>query len=120
MSKGFASNYRIVLLGAGLLTCFGVLGVRLIRLHVIDRERLLGTIAKVRLQLIPETARRGDILDARGARLATSHSEIILGVDPHSLLPKDRKKWPQLAALLGLTEAELHENGKGCCGFVTA
>ena len=96
MSKGFASSYRLVLLGVGLFACFGALGVRLIWLHVIDRETLLGTIAKVRTQLIPETARRGDILDSRGARLATSRSEIVLGVDPHSLVPKDQKKWPEL------------------------
>lgn len=109
MSKGFASSYRIVLLGVVLFACFGALGVRLVWLHVIDRDALLRSIAKVRPMLIPETARRGDILDARGARLATSRSEIVLGVDPHSLLPKDEKKWPQLAALLDLPEAELRE-----------
>ncbi len=108
MSKGFASSYRIVLLGAGLFACFGGLGVRLVWLHVIDREVLLQTIAKVRPMLIPETARRGDIVDARGARLATSRSLIIVGVDPQSLRTKDEAKWPRLAALLGLPEAEVH------------
>jgi cell division protein FtsI/penicillin-binding protein 2 len=107
MSKGFASSSRLVLLSAGMFACFGVLGVRLIWLHVIEREELLGTITKVRTQLIPETARRGDILDARGARLATSRSVIVLGVDPHSLLRKDAKKWPELAALLEMPEADL-------------
>ena len=109
MSKGFASSYRIVLLGAVLFACFGALGVRLVWLHVIERDDLLKTIAKARPMLIHETARRGDILDARGARLATSRSEIVLGVDPHSLLPKDEKKWPELAALLEISEAELRE-----------
>ncbi|MBM3855453.1 MAG: hypothetical protein FJ399_20245, partial [Verrucomicrobia bacterium] len=107
MSKGFASSSRLVLLSAGMFACFGALGARLIWLHVIEREELLGTIARTRTQLIPEAARRGDILDARGARLATSRSVIVLGVDPHSLLRKDEKKWPELAALLEMPEAEL-------------
>jgi cell division protein FtsI (penicillin-binding protein 3) len=107
MSRGFASSYRIVLLGAVLFACFGGLGVRLVWLHVIDRDELLQSIARVRPMLIPETARRGDILDVRGARLATSRSEIVLGVDPHSLLPRDRAKWPALAALIEIPEAEL-------------
>ena len=107
MSKGFASSYRIVLLGGALFACFGALGVRLVWLHVIARDALLKSITNVRPMLIHETARRGDILDARGARLATSRSEIVLGVDPHSLLPKDEKKWPELAALIEIPEAEL-------------
>jgi cell division protein FtsI/penicillin-binding protein 2 len=109
MSKGFASSYRIVLLGATLFACFGALGVRLVWLHVVDREALLKPVVRARPMLIPETARRGDILDKRGARLATSRSEIVLGVDPHSLLPKDEKKWPELAALLDLPEAALRD-----------
>jgi cell division protein FtsI (penicillin-binding protein 3) len=107
MSKGFASSYRIVLLAVGLFCCFGALSVRLVWLHVIDREALLGTIKKSRQQLIVETARRGDIRDARGAILATSRSTIVLGVDPSALRPGDEKKWPQLAALIGMPEMEL-------------
>ena len=45
MSKGFASNYRIVLLTGGLLLCFGGIGVRLVWLHVINRDEFLSYIA---------------------------------------------------------------------------
>ncbi|MBI4623073.1 MAG: penicillin-binding protein 2 [Verrucomicrobia bacterium] len=107
MSKGFASSYRIVLLAGGLFACFGALGVRLVWLHVVGREALLRNITKAREQLIVETARRGDILDARGAILATSRSLIVLGVDPKSLRPQDEQKWPRLARLIGMPEAEL-------------
>jgi cell division protein FtsI (penicillin-binding protein 3) len=107
MSKGFASSYRIVLLATGLLVCFGGLGVRLVWLHVIDRDSLLKTITKVRHQLIPEVARRGDILDARGALLATSSSRRVVGVDPTVLRQEDQKLWPQLAAMINMPEAEL-------------
>jgi cell division protein FtsI (penicillin-binding protein 3) len=109
MSKGFASSYRIVLLASGLFVCFSGLGVRLIWLHVVDRDSLLKTITKVRHQLIPEVARRGDILDARGALLATSSSRRVLGVDPMSLRAQDQKLWPQLAEMIGMPEAELRK-----------
>lgn len=107
MSKGFASSYRILLLATGLFVCFGGLAMRLVWLHVVDRDSLLKTITKVRAQLIPEKARRGDIRDARGGILATSSSRLILGVDPFALRPQDEPKWPRLAALIQLPEAEL-------------
>ncbi|MBI5688505.1 MAG: penicillin-binding protein 2 [Verrucomicrobia bacterium] len=109
MSRGFASSYRILLLGGGFLACFGALGARLVWLHVVDREERIKSVAKVRPMMVAEAARRGDILDARGARLATSRSEVVVGVDPHALLRRDEKKWPELAALLDMPEAELRE-----------
>jgi cell division protein FtsI (penicillin-binding protein 3) len=109
MSKGFASTYRTGLLAGALAVSFIGIGVRLVWLHVVDRESGLRTIAKTRYQLIPEVARRGDILDAKGKFLATSRSSIELGVDPSALVEteKEKQKWPQLAALLGMPESEL-------------
>jgi len=107
MSKGFASTYRIVLLAAGILVCFAGLGARLVFLHVIDREELVRYVDKARRQIIVESARRGDILDANSNILATSRSLIVLGVDPQALRPEDEKKWPQLAELLGLPLSDL-------------
>lgn len=100
MSKGFASNYRIVLLAVGIVACFGALGTRLVFLHVVDREQYLPAIDKARRQIIVEHARRGDILDSRGNILATSRSMIVLGVDPQALRPQDEKKWAQLSELI--------------------
>ena len=85
MSKGFASNYRIVLLSFGVLASFGCVGLRLLDLHVIDREKLVGFVDRARRQIIVSTAKRGDILDTRGDTLATSRSLIVLGVDPQAL-----------------------------------
>ena len=107
MSKGFASNYRIVLLGAGILACFGCVGARLLDLHVFERERLIGHVERARRQITVESAQRGDILDDKGDRLATSRSLIVLGVDPQALLKADEPKWPQLAKLLGMPADEL-------------
>jgi cell division protein FtsI/penicillin-binding protein 2 len=101
MSKGFASNYRIVLLAVFVVASFAGLAARLVWLQVYDRDELLDYVEKAHRQIIVQTARRGDILDARGNLLATSRPLIVLGVDPQSLRPEDEKKWPQLAALIG-------------------
>jgi cell division protein FtsI (penicillin-binding protein 3)/stage V sporulation protein D (sporulation-specific penicillin-binding protein) len=103
MSKGFASNYRIVVLAIGVLATFVGVGVRLVFLHVIDRPELVRYIEKARRQILIERAKRGDILAANNDDvLATSHSMIQLGVDPQMLRPQDEGKWPELARLLDL------------------
>jgi cell division protein FtsI/penicillin-binding protein 2 len=107
MSKGFASNYRIFLVAAGLVACFAGLGTRLVWLHVVDREAWLASIARTRRQLIVEEAKRGDILDRHNNVLATSRPQIVVAVDPWMVDEQQSDKWPQLAALVGLTEADL-------------
>jgi len=105
--RGFASNYRVVLLAAVVFACLGGVGTRLVFLHVIDRGKLLGYIDQVRRQVVVEPARRGNIYDAHQHLLATNQSVYTLGVDPQVLRESDREKWPELAALLGLPYAQL-------------
>lgn len=107
MSKGFTSSYRIVLLAVGMIACFAGLGVRLVFLHVIERDELVRVVEKARRQIIGETARRGDILDVNGNILATSRSLIVLQVDPQVLRKQDESKWPELAKLTGISLPEL-------------
>ena len=107
MSKGFASNYRIVVVASLVLLSLGGLGVRLFRLHIVDRQVLLDTVEKARREIIIQYARRGDIMDARGNLLATSRSLIDLGVDPQLLRREDEGKWPRLAELAGIKLASL-------------
>lgn len=107
MSKGFASNSRQLILATFVLLSFSGVGARLVWLHVIDRDSLLGFVSKARFKIDPIPARRGDILDTNGAKLATSRSLIILGVDPQLLRKEDEAKWPRLAGLIGLPPAEL-------------
>src|SRR5258708_38934571 len=85
MSKGFASNNRMTLLAMGVIACFMGVGVRLVFLHVVDRDELLRYVDKARRQITVEHARRGTILDSRGNLLATSRSEITIAVDPGAL-----------------------------------
>lgn len=111
MSKGFASSYRSGLLAVGMFACFAAVGTRLVSLHVINRDEYLRSLAKARGQNnpIPENARRGDILDRNGAVLATSRSLILVKVTPGVLRERDRSKWPQLAALLGMPLPEVEK-----------
>ena len=106
-SRGYASNYRLVLLAVAVLASFGAVGFRLVHLHVLDRDKLVSYVDRARRSIIIDHARRGDILDARGDVLATSRSIIVLGVDPQVLEAADQAKWPKLAELVGLPYAEL-------------
>jgi len=107
MSKGFASNYRIVLLAACVLAMFGGVATRLVYLHVIDRAKLVRHIEQARRQIVVENAIRGDIIDRRGNVLATSRTMIELAVDPQVLRPQDEAKWPELARLIGMSLDDL-------------
>jgi len=107
MSKGFASNFRMTLIAVAVLACFLGVGIRLIFLHVIDRDDLLKFVNKARRQIVVEQARRGAILDTKGALLATSRSFVVVGVDPEMMNPDDIKSWPEMARLLKLPRAEL-------------
>jgi cell division protein FtsI (penicillin-binding protein 3) len=107
MSKGFTSSYRIALLASLVLAMFAGLETRLVWLHVIDRDELLRSVDEARRELSVDYARRGDILDAQGALLATSRSVIVLGVDPQFERAGDERKWPELATLIGMPLADL-------------
>lgn len=107
MRRGFASNYRPFLLASLVALCFAGFAVRLVDLHVVERDRYLSLVTAARKTIIVEKARRGDILDARGGKLATSKSQVILGVDPQSIELKDQHKWADLARLLEMKEADL-------------
>jgi len=123
MSKGFAANSRMQLITVGVIACFMAVAVRLVFLHVIDRDYLLGYVDQARRQISVEQARRGAILDTKGNLLATSRSESTLAVDPWAAVEyleadknparRERKraeeaaKRVQLAAILGKSAAEV-------------
>lgn len=124
MSKGFANN-RLTLLSLGVVACFMAVGVRLVFLHVVDRDELLRFVDKARRQIVIEHARRGTILDSRGNLLATSRSEMTVAVDAWALdeflqidknpakrarrAAEEQLKRVQLAALLGLPVADIEQ-----------
>lgn len=107
MRKGFASSSRLVVLAAGLFLALAGIVARLVDLHWVRSEELTAFVDKARKQIIVDQARRGDILDIRGNRLATSRSLIELGADPQVLRKEDESKWPELASLLGIPPSQL-------------
>jgi len=122
-ARGFATNIRLGLVAGLVVLCFGVLAVRLVQLHVIDRDHYLSQIQNTRHDIVPVLARRGDIYDTRRDLLATSQTEITLAVDPWALskkldLPRsparrekvasaELEKRGRLAAELGMSAADM-------------
>lgn len=107
-SRGFASNYRIVLVAAALFVSLGGVTLRLTDLHLFSRDYYVAQIERARFRIDVEPARRGDILAANGNDiLATSRSLIQLGVDPQMLRDEDRARWPELARMLGMPLSQL-------------
>lgn len=127
MSYGFASSHRLTALAAGIFLCFGLIELRLVQLHVLDGEHRRAESTKVRDSTITLHARRGDILDAKGDILATSHSLVELGIDPwdlvdyakllreqrpadaEAILAGEQRKRVQLAEILGVSLAQIEE-----------
>jgi cell division protein FtsI (penicillin-binding protein 3)/stage V sporulation protein D (sporulation-specific penicillin-binding protein) len=107
MSKGFASNCRVVFLAAGVFLCFGGVAVRLVWLHVLERDELLKYLEQARRSFSVVNARRGSIRAERGEPLAVSRTLVDVGLDPHMLRPGDEARWPELARLLGITLGDI-------------
>lgn len=107
MSKGFASNYRVVILSGFVFAAFAGVGARLVWLQYLGRGPLLAYVEGVRREIIVQKGRRGDIVDIRGNILATSCSFFELGADPQVIQRADSSRWPQLAALVGMPLPQL-------------
>ncbi len=107
MPKGFTSSIRITLITVCTFTCFIGVMVRLVFLHVIDRDRFLKYIEISRREIVVEHAPRGAIFDSNGGLLATNCSYVTIGADPEVLCEKDEAYWPELAHLLKIPPLEL-------------
>ncbi len=107
MPKGFASNARMLFLAVCIFALFGVVPARFVWLHAIDRDQRVTKAGDARRKYDIELSRRGDIIDARGDTLATSRSLVQIAVDPNVHDPAENAKWAQLAALIGIPQAEL-------------
>lgn len=112
-SRGFASNYRIVIIASLIVLAFAGIGWRLADLHILSREHYLTQLDRARHRLERLPARRGDIrgVDRFGMPsevLATSRTLIHLGVDPQMVREEDREKRAELASLLELPLSEIN------------
>jgi len=95
-------NRRALLISLLVLAFYGQVGRKLYLYTVRDRDRYRPFLEQTRLVFQVRDARRGEILDRNGQVLATTQPRIDVGVDPFAARPEeDRRRWPQLAALLG-------------------
>ena len=101
MSKAFVSTIRASLVSAAVGLAFCVLLGRLFYLHVWERDRFLEHVRDNRQMLEVVEAQRGNVVDARGNLMATTHTTIDLGVDPQEVQAEDLGKLPALAHLTG-------------------
>ncbi len=96
------SSARFVLLIIGVVICFaGVLG-KLWWLHVKDAPKLRDEATQQRRVFNEYPASRGQILDARGALLATTREVWDVGVDAHELSEADCLRADEIAKVLHL------------------
>lgn len=109
MKRSFASSYRLVLVCVLVMAGFTSIGVRLVYLQVIDRDRYVAEVERTRKRVQVVSARRGEIRDSNGNVFATNRSFIEVGVDPQAIKPEDEAKAPQLARLLGISQADVLE-----------
>lgn len=107
MSKAFVSTARLSLVLTAVGFAFCVLIGRLFYLHVWQHEKLLEHVQNNRKMEQVVKARRGDIFDSRGNRLATMRTRIDLGVDPHVVCEEDRSKLTALAKLIDRPLSEI-------------
>lgn len=109
MSKAFVSSARASIVCTAVAFAFCVLIGRLLFLHVWAHESLQEHVEMNRKMVQVVEARRGNVVDARGNLLATTHTTIDLGVDPQSVRESDLEKLPELARLIGQPLSEVQD-----------
>ena len=99
---------RIIWLAAGLVVFFGILGLRLFVLQIVDGADLLDRSVRNSVRTERVEAPRGDIVDREGRLLATTRPAYRVSVIP-SELANPEKTWVMLGALLDLDPAAVAE-----------
>ncbi len=105
---GRLPSWRYSLVLVGVFAVAGVLGVRLVGLHVVDQEFLRDQGEQRTVRTEPIDANRGVITDRNGRSLAVSTPSTTLWMNPRELSGDD-PRIEELAAILGLNEARIRE-----------
>ncbi|MFM7742456.1 MAG: penicillin-binding transpeptidase domain-containing protein, partial [Verrucomicrobiota bacterium] len=109
MSLPQARRTRYRLLAWVVSFCFLAVVARLVWLHWIDAPRLRAEALQARRVLQEKPCRRGEIRDAQDNLLAVSEDVWDIGVDPDTLLPADRGRYGEVAAVLGLSPPKVRQ-----------
>ncbi|MEM9226837.1 MAG: penicillin-binding protein 2 [Verrucomicrobiota bacterium] len=107
MNRAFVSGARFIFVVTLVVASFAAIFARLLFLHVVDHEKLSRIVESNRQAFQVIDARRGDVVDARGEILATTHQVFQIGVDPHAVREEDFAQVAELARLLKLSPAEV-------------
>ena len=107
MVRGGISAARLFLVFFTFLAGFIAVLVRLANLQLVGSGELAEESERIRAKFEVIVAKRGNIFDARHNLLAATNMVRKVGVDPVSLDPEDKPKWPRLAQLLGIPKEEL-------------
>lgn len=103
------SRLRLAVLGVVVLSLFAALFARLWYLQVLDSDTFRLQAEQNEARLVYEEAPRGRILDRQGRVLVDNRVSEAITVNRVELKGKEAEVVPRLAALLGITEEELHE-----------
>jgi cell division protein FtsI/penicillin-binding protein 2 len=109
MGPPFIGTLRYGILGLVLLAGFAAVFARLVQLQVVDNDPLAREAQASREGFERLPGARGPIVDGYGNLLATTRTVVEVGVDPQALVREDFARVPELAGLLGLSEAEVRE-----------
>lgn len=107
MASRPGTTFRFWILALLFLCGYGAIGVRLVELHAFKSTEFVDELESSRFRVIREMPRRGDIYDANGEILATSHIFLEVGVDRYEVKPKDLASIPKIAASLELPVEEV-------------
>lgn len=108
MNRHFTPLWRLGLLSFAVLGAFGLIGLRLYHLQVLDAERFASFAEQSRRDFTLVAAQRGDIRDSRGMLLATSEIRYEVGVDPTQAVAGDAR-YGRVARILDLPLSQVVE-----------
>lgn len=107
MTNAENSRLRLALVGVVVLSLFAALFTRLWYLQVMDSAEFQVQAEQNQVRFIYEEAPRGRILDRKGRVLVDNRVSEAITVNRAELKGHEQEVIPRLAALLGITEAEL-------------
>lgn len=107
MTNAENGRLRLALLGVVVLSLFAALFARLWYLQVMDSQTFQVQAEQNQVRFVYEEAPRGRIVDRQGRVLVDNRVSEAITVNRAELKGNEEQVVPRLAALLGITEAEL-------------
>jgi penicillin-binding protein 2 len=104
-----STRLRLTFLAALLVTVFAILVVRLWYIQIVTGERYAALAERNRVRTVALEAPRGRVLDRAGRVLVDNRQVHVLGVRTDEMGDRREAVLSDLARLLGIAEADLHD-----------